>query len=61
MGIQIAAAGLSFVSQILLTRWMGAYEFGIYVFAWSIIPPLAIAATLGLSESAVRFVPPGSS
>jgi len=55
--IQIMAAGLSYGSQVFLARQMGAYEFGIYVFAWSLVPPIAIAAAIGLSMAVVRFVP----
>jgi len=55
--IQIVAAGLSYGSQVFLARQMGAYEFGIYVFAWSLVPPTAIAAAIGLSMAVVRFVP----
>jgi len=57
MVIQVGASGLSYGSQVFLARWMGAYEFGIYVFAWSLVQPTAVAAAIGLSLAAVRFVP----
>ncbi len=57
MVIQVSASALSYGSQVCLARWMGAYEFGIYVFAWSLVQPTAIAAAIGLSLAAVRFVP----
>lgn len=57
MIIQIGAAGLNYVSQVLLARWMGPVEFGVYVFAWSWVLPLATAAAIGLAAAAVRFVP----
>lgn len=57
MIIQIAAAGLNYVSQVILARLMGTFEFGIYVFAWSWALPLATAAAIGLAAAADRFVP----
>jgi O-antigen/teichoic acid export membrane protein len=57
MVIQVSGSALSYGSQVFLARWMGAYEFGIYVFAWSLIQPTAVAAAIGLSMAAVRFVP----
>ena len=57
MVIQVSASGLSYGSQVFLARWMGVYEFGIYVFAWSLVLPTAVAAAIGLSLAAVRFVP----
>jgi O-antigen/teichoic acid export membrane protein len=55
--IQVTAVALNYGSQILLARWMGPFEFGVYAFAWSLVLPAAAAATLGLSGSAIRFVP----
>jgi O-antigen/teichoic acid export membrane protein len=57
MFIQVGASGLGYGSQVFLARWMGVYEFGIYVFAWSLVLPTAVAAAIGLSMAAVRFVP----
>lgn len=57
MVVQIGSAALNYVSQILLARWMGPSEYGVYVFAWSWAMPLAIAAAIGLAAAAVRFVP----
>lgn len=55
--IQVTAVGLNYGSQILLARWMGPFEFGVYVFAWSLVLPVSVAATIGLSGSVIRFVP----
>lgn len=55
--IQSAAAGLSYLSQILFAVVLGATGFGVYVFAWSLVSPLSAAATVGLGSSALRFVP----
>jgi len=55
--IQLTAVGLNYGSQILLARWMGPFEFGVYVFAWSLALPISVAATIGLSGAVIRFVP----
>ena len=55
--IQVVAAALSYGSQVLLARWMGPLEFGIYAMAWSLVPPAAAVAAIGLPGAAVRFVP----
>jgi O-antigen/teichoic acid export membrane protein len=55
--IQAAAAGLNYSSQIILAVVLGARGFGIYVFAWSLVSPLSVAATMGLGSAALRFVP----
>ena len=33
--IRVASAVLAFGSQVLLARWMGSFEFGIYVYVWT--------------------------
>ena len=33
--IRVASALLAFGSQILFARWMGSFEFGIYVYVWT--------------------------
>ena len=34
--IRVTGAAVIFLSQILLARWMGSFEFGIYVYAWTL-------------------------
>ncbi len=55
--IRIASAGIAFFSQILLARWMGSFEYGIFVFVWAWVLILGGIAPLGLSTSCIRFVP----
>ena len=33
--IRVFSAGLIYLSQILLARWMGSFEFGIYIYVWT--------------------------
>ena len=55
--IRVVSAALTFVSQILLARWMGGFEFGIYVYAMTWVLLLGPALDLGLGTAAQRFIP----
>ncbi|HEY0568702.1 MAG TPA: oligosaccharide flippase family protein [Xanthobacteraceae bacterium] len=55
--IRIASAVLAYGSQVLLARWMGSYEFGIYVYVLTWILVIGGLADLGLACSAQRFIP----
>lgn len=54
--IRISSAGIAFISQILLARWMGSFEYGIFVFVWVWVLILGGLAPLGLTISCNRFV-----
>ncbi|WP_417670081.1 lipopolysaccharide biosynthesis protein [Roseibium sp.] len=54
---RIAGAGLAYLSQILLARWMGAHEYGIFSVAWTWIIVLGVFACIGFSSSPNRFIP----
>ena len=51
------SAGLIYLSQILLARWMGSFEFGIYVYVWTLVLLIGDLADLGLATAAQRFIP----
>ncbi len=55
--IWIAGAGLQYGSQVLFARWMGAPEYGNYVYAIALGQILAIVSGLGLPIVLMRFVP----
>jgi len=55
--VRAASAVLAYVSQILMARWMGAFEFGIYVYVWTWAVMLGMLAPLGLGSAAQRFLP----
>jgi O-antigen/teichoic acid export membrane protein len=53
---RVTGAALTLITQILLARWMGASELGIYVLAFSWCVLLASLASVGIPNSAMRFV-----
>jgi O-antigen/teichoic acid export membrane protein len=55
--IRVVSALIAFVSQILLARWMGGFEFGIYVYAWTWVLLIGGMVDLGLGSAAQRFIP----
>ena len=55
--IRVFSAGLIYLSQILLARWMGTFEFGIYVYVWTLVAMIGDLSDLGFATSAQRFVP----
>ncbi|HMM13532.1 MAG TPA: oligosaccharide flippase family protein [Parvibaculum sp.] len=57
MGIRIAGAAIALLSQVLLARWMGAFEYGIFAYVWVWVIILGIIAPMGFGTSTLRFVP----
>jgi O-antigen/teichoic acid export membrane protein len=55
--IRVFAAVIAFVSQILLARWMGGFEFGIYIYAWTWVLLIGGMVDLGLGSASQRFIP----
>ena len=55
--IRVVSAAIAFLSQILLARWMGGFEFGIYVYAWTWVLLIGGMVDLGLGSAAQRFIP----
>jgi O-antigen/teichoic acid export membrane protein len=55
--IRVISAVLAFGSQVLFARWMGTFEFGIYVYVWTWVLLLGQGIDLGLGTSAQRFIP----
>jgi O-antigen/teichoic acid export membrane protein len=55
--IRVLSAGLAYLSQILLARWMGTSEYGIYVYVWTWVLLLGSMMDFGLSASAQKIIP----
>src|ERR1043166_8609855 len=55
--IRVASALLVYVSQVLLARWMGEFQFGIYVYVWTWVLLVGALVDFGLASAAQRFIP----
>jgi O-antigen/teichoic acid export membrane protein len=55
--IRVASAAITFVSQILLARWMGGFDFGVYIYGWTWLLLIGGMVDLGLGSAAQRFIP----
>ena len=55
--IRIVSAGIAFVSQVLLARWMGSFEYGIFVLVWVTMVIAGNISCLGFHTSVIRFIP----
>ncbi|MEQ8481189.1 MAG: lipopolysaccharide biosynthesis protein [Hoeflea sp.] len=55
--IRIISAAIAFVSQIILARMMGDFEYGVFVFVWVIAIILGNLSCLGFHTAVIRFLP----
>lgn len=55
--VRVGSALLALVSQVLLARWMGSFEFGIYIYVWTWVLMIGAISDVGLSSAARRFIP----
>ena len=55
--VRVLSAGIAYLTQMLLARWMGSAEYGIYVWVWVWVLILGGLSALGLQVSMIRFVP----
>jgi O-antigen/teichoic acid export membrane protein len=55
--IRVVSALVAFLLQIVLARWLGGFQFGVYVYAWTWVLLLGGMVDLGLGSAAQRFIP----
>jgi O-antigen/teichoic acid export membrane protein len=55
--IRVLSAGFAYLSQILLARWMGGSDYGIYVYVWTWVLLLGSMMDFGISSSAQKIIP----
>ena len=54
--IRVISAALAYLSQVLLARWMGGSDYGVYVYVWTWVLLLGSMMDFGLSR-ARRYAP----
>lgn len=55
--IRIASAVIALGSQVLMARWMGEHEYGVFVVVWTAAVVVGGLSCLGFQMSVVRFIP----
>ena len=55
--IRVISAGMAYLSQILLARWMGSGDYGIYVYVWTWVLLLGSMMDFGIAASAQKIIP----
>jgi O-antigen/teichoic acid export membrane protein len=55
--IRVISAVIAFVSQVLMARWMGSFEYGILVLVWTTMIIVGNLSCLGFHTSVIRFIP----
>ena len=55
--IRLVSAALAYFSQILLARWMGGSDYGVYVYVWTWVLLLGSMMDFGISASAQKIIP----
>ena len=55
--IRIVSAGIAFLSQVVMARWIGTFDYGIYVFVWMAMVILGSLSCLGFQTALIRFLP----
>lgn len=56
LGVKIVGAGLAFLMQIVLTRTLGAEQYGVYIYALTWAQLVALVGAFGFPTASVRFV-----
>jgi O-antigen/teichoic acid export membrane protein len=57
LAIQVCGAGLAYLSQVALARWMGVASFGTYAYLIAWVTIAALLAGLGFPISVLRLIP----
>ncbi|MBZ0215206.1 MAG: polysaccharide biosynthesis C-terminal domain-containing protein [Fimbriimonadaceae bacterium] len=55
--IRVVSAAVAYAMQVLLARWMGGFEYGVFVFVWVWVLIGGTMAGIGLNTAVLRFVP----
>ncbi|WP_291161025.1 lipopolysaccharide biosynthesis protein [Hyphomicrobium sp.] len=55
--VRVLSAGLLYLTQIVLARWMGGAQYGIYVAVWTWVLILGAMSHLGLNYASIRLAP----
>jgi O-antigen/teichoic acid export membrane protein len=54
---RVVSAVIAFVSQVLMARWIGSFQYGILVLVWTTMIIVGGLSCLGFHASVIRFIP----
>ncbi len=57
LSVRVLSAGLAYLSQVLLARMLGTFDYGIFAYVWVWVIILGHASAMGFNQSVVRFIP----
>src|ERR1700716_2400733 len=55
--IRVVSAALAYLAQILLARWMGGSDYGVYVYVWTWVLLLGSMVGFGIAPSGQKIIP----
>lgn len=55
--IRVLSAVIALVSQVLIARWIGSFDYGIFVMVWTVMVIAGNLSCLGFHTSIIRFIP----
>lgn len=55
--LRAVGAVIAYVAQVVMARWMGGFEYGIFIFVWVWVTILGTVVGLGFNTSILRFFP----
>ncbi|MBR0691776.1 lipopolysaccharide biosynthesis protein [Bradyrhizobium lablabi] len=55
--IRVVSAALAYFCQIVLARWMGGSDYGVYVYVWTWVLLLGSMMDFGIAASAQKIIP----
>ncbi len=55
--LRVASAALLYLTQVVMARWIGSHDYGIYVFVWTWVLVLGGITHLGLNAAMMRLLP----
>ncbi|MEO3389330.1 lipopolysaccharide biosynthesis protein [Mesorhizobium sp. CAU 1741] len=55
--IRIVSAVIALASQVLMARWMGSFEYGLFVLVWTTMIIVGNLSCFGFNTSIIRYIP----
>jgi len=55
--IRVVSAAIALVSQVFMARWMGGFDYGVFVLVWTVMIMVGDISCFGFQTSIIRFIP----